>query len=470
MRFLGPNFLLKSSLAQRLYHEVAAKQSIYDYHCHLVPADIAKNRVHKNLYEIWLAGDHYKWRAMRWAGVDEDYISGPRDPYEKYLAWAKVMPKLIGNPVHQWAHLELQRYFDIPLILSEGTAKEIWTEAERKLPDLSTWEILRKFKVALVGTTDDPQDDLSHHRQLAGSELQTRVYPSFRPDRAILMDGTSAYRDYLQRLGLAAEIAIEDLESLQEALRRTHHKFHELGSRISDHGIAYLPNTSCDSKEASRILAMALHGGRIHHVQQNAFVVYMMRYLARLDFSSNWTQQLHLGARRNVSTRLRVNMGADAGGDCIGDFPQGAGLCKFLNHLDRTNHLPRTILYNHHPDDNYVFATIAGVFQRGPQPGKIQWGASWWFLDQRDGIRLHLRTLSQVGLLSTFVGMLTDSRSWMSFPRHEFFRRVLCDYLADEVEAGLIPDDWDLLSQLVLAVCFQNANEYFGMEVNPSPR
>ncbi len=464
MVFLGSNFLLKTPLAQRLYHEVAAGMPIYDFHCHLSPEDIATNRIHANLFEIWLAGDHYKWRAMRWAGVDENLISGSADPYDKYLAWAAAMPKLIGNPVHQWAHLELRRYFNIDLLLSPQTAGEIWTETERQLSNLSTWKILEKFRVALVGTTDDPQDSLSHHRKVVKAGLSTRVYPTFRPDRAMLIEGTEAYRRLLAKLGEEAGVDIRDLESLEEALRVIHGRFHALGSRLSDHGLSHLPNCAFSDWEAAEILSAAIRQDSISKAQQEGFIAYLMNYLAKLDHAAGWTQQLHLGARRNVSSRLLRILGADAGGDCIGDFSQGAGLCRFLDELDRADQLPQTILYNIHPADNYPFATIAGVFQQGPRKGKIQWGPGWWFLDQRDGIRKQIETLAQVGILSTFVGMLTDSRSWMSFPRHEYFRRILCDYLADEVEAGLIPDDWESLQQLVSAICYGNSKSFFQME------
>jgi glucuronate isomerase len=467
MNFLNPNFLLKTALAQRLYHEVAAGLPIYDYHCHLSPADIATDRIHDNLYDIWLAGDHYKWRAMRWAGVDEGLISGNADPYDKYMAWATALPQLVGNPVHQWAHLELRRYFGIDLLLTPRTAHEIWTECQAKLPELSTWKILKKFQVVLVGTTDDPQSTLVHHRTIAESSLKTRVYPSFRPDRAVLIDGSNAYREYLVRLGQEAGVNICDLDSLQDSLRIIHARFHELGSRLSDHGLAHLPDCLADAAEARKVLSSALDRNAISKSQQDAFICYLMRYLAKLDRDAGWTQQLHLGARRNVSSRLLTVIGPDAGGDCIGDYSQGAGLCRFLDDLDRDDQLPRTVLYNNHPADNHLFATIAGVFQRGPQKGRIQWGSGWWFLDQRDGIRQQLQTLAQVGLLSTFIGMLTDSRSWMSFPRHEYFRRVLCDYLADEVEMGLIPDDWEGLQELVKGICFRNAQAYFQMEFEP---
>lgn len=463
--FLGPDFLLRGETARRLYHGVAAGLPIYDYHGHLSPTDLAENRCYSNLHEIWLEGDHYKWRAMRAAGIPESHITGSASPYEKYLAWAEVVPQVLGNPLYHWTHLELRRYFQIESLLNPDTAAEIWDESARQLKSLSTWSILERFRVALIATTDDPSTSLDAHRRLAVSSLATRVYPTFRPDRALDLSRPEAFASYLQLLGARHNLAIRRLDDLLLALERSHQAFHDLGSRISDHGLEAIPVEGCGHDEAESIFSNVLEGRTPSPLESRRFLRAMLEHCARIDASHGWTQQFHLGARRNPSTRLMCEFGPDAGGDCIGDEPQGTGLCSFLDALDQVDNLPRTILYNINPRDNYLFATIAGSFQRGPTRGKLQWGSGWWFLDQRDGIRAQLRDLAQLGLLSGFVGMLTDSRSMMSFPRHEYFRRILCDLVGNWVDAGELPWDESLLTNLIEGICFHNAYAYFGMQV-----
>ncbi len=465
MALLNHDFLLSSEIATRLYHEVASHLPIYDYHCHLSAADLSENRRYDNLHELWLAGDHYKWRAMRAAGVEEHFITGAADPFEKFQAWARTVPLTLRNPLYVWTHLELRRYFQIELRLCPRTAREIWQEANRQLGELDTQTVLQRFRVALIGTTDDPSDDLRHHQRLRTLALPTRVYPSFRPDRYLNLTGGDGQAG-LERLERAQGCTCQTFGDFLQALERAHDRFHSAGCRVSDHGLMALPHGESSASEAERIFQQVRGGQQVPARDAATFTHFLIRFFGRLDATSEWTQQLHLGAFRNVNSRLFRDVGPDAGGDSIGDARQGPGLAQFLDDLDREDLLPRTILYNLNPADNYLFASMAGNFQRGPTPGKIQWGSGWWFLDQADGIRWQLDALSRLGLLGCFVGMLTDSRSLMSYPRHEYFRRVLCNMLGDDVARGEIPDDWDILSDVVSRICFRNARDYFGLELS----
>jgi len=458
--FLDRDFLLSSDIAQRLYHGSAASQAILDYHCHLSPKDIAENRRFNDLYEIWLEGDHYKWRAMRANGVPERHITGDATPREKFLAWARTVPYTLRNPLYHWTHLELQRYFEITDLLDESSAPAVWDQANARLAsDLTTHGILKKFRVEVVCTTDDPTDDLCHHRAIAKSNLSTLVFPAFRPDKALAIDAPD-FPAWIAKLSAAANIDVRDLNSLLNALRKRHDEFHSLGCRLSDHGLDYCFATPCSEQIAAAIFAKALQSTAISEEEHSLFASFMMLFFAHLDAEKGWTKQLHLGALRNVNYSARQTIGADSGYDTVGDFPQIGPLAAYLDLLANENALPRMIIYNNNPRDTFAFATLIGSFQSGDEPGKIQYGSAWWFLDQKEGITAQINALSNVGLLSRFIGMVTDSRSFMSYPRHEYFRRILCEIIGQDVERGELPNDSALLSQLIEDVCYRNANNY----------
>ncbi len=465
--FLHDDFLLTTATARRLYHEVAKDRPIYDYHCHLPPDQIAANRSFANLTQVWLAGDHYKWRALRTAGVDEDLITGAASSdYDKFLAYCRVVPQLVRNPLHHWSHLELRRFFGIDLPINEANAPKIWELANAKLatPAFTTHGILTANKVAVVCTTDDPADSLEHHVAIAKSGLKTRVYPTYRADKLMAVAAPEVFNAWCEQLAARAETAIGDLPSLLAALDKRHAFFHSLGGRLSDHGLENLPDADCTEAEAAAIFAQTRAGRAATPEQAAKWLWYVMLFLGRLDAGRGWTKQLHLGALRNNNSRLLKRLGADAGVDSIGDFPQARALSRYLDALDREGALPKVVLYNLNPADNYVFATMAGNFQDGSTAGKIQFGSGWWFLDQKEGMEWQLNALSSLGLLSRFVGMLTDSRSFLSYPRHEYFRRILCKLLGEDVEAGLIPDDATALDALVRDICHDNAAAFFGLE------
>ena len=456
--FLSEDFLLSSATAQRLYRQSAEPQPILDYHCHLNPKDIAENRRFANLFEIWLEGDHYKWRAMRANGVAERYCTGDASPYEKFLAWARTVPYTLRNPLYHWTHLELQRYFAINELLDEHSAPSIWERANAALEKLRAHEILKKFRVEALCTTDDPVDDLRWHWQIAKSNLPTRVHPAFRPDRALKI-GAPEFSPWLKRLEKSANVHIRNLNSFLDALRKRHDYFHSLGCRLSDHGLDYCYGTPCSDRTAARIFLKARQQKAISKEEQDQFASFLMLLFGRLDAEKGWTKQLHLGALRNVNTAARLNIGADTGFDSIGDWPQLGPLATYLDLLARENALPRMILYNVNPADTFAIATLIGSFQ-SDEPGKLQYGSAWWFLDQKQGITAQLDALSNTGLLSRFVGMVTDSRSFMSYPRHEYFRRVLCDIVGRDVERGELPADEALLGRMITDICYGNATGY----------
>jgi glucuronate isomerase len=463
--FLGEDFLLSNDIARRLYHDHAASQPIFDYHCHLSPKDIAENRRFANLCEIWLEGDHYKWRAMRANGVPERYITGDAPPYEKFLAWARTVPYTLRNPLYHWTHLELQRYFGIKELLDEKSAPAIWERANSALAhDLTAHGILNTFRVEVVCTTDDPADDLRHHRAIAKSKLATRVFPAFRPDKALAI-GTEEFARWIKQLAPVANVEIRDLDTFLAALRKRHDEFHALGCRISDHGLDHCFANPCSERTAAEIFSKAQAQHAISTEERTQFASFMMLFFARLDAEKGWTKQLHLGARRNVNSAARRQLGPDAGYDTIGDFSQIPSLTAYLDLLAQENALPRMILYNVNPSDTFSFATLIGCFQGGEQPGKIQYGGAWWFLDQKQGITAQLDALSNVGLLSRFIGMVTDSRSFMSYPRHEYFRRILCDLIGQDVTRGELPNDDALLRRLVEDICYGNARRYLQLPI-----
>ena len=465
LEFIHENFLLHSAPAQRLYHDYAAGEPILDFHTHLPAAEIAANRRFRDLYEIWLEGDHYKWRAMRANGVPELYCTGAATPFDKFLAWARTVPFAIRNPLYDWTHLELKRYFGVRESLNESTAAPIWDRANAVLKELSAQQILRNFGVRAICTTDDPCDDVAPHRKINAANLGFRTYPTFRPDSAMQVHSPELFNSWVEHLEAAANVDISGFPSFLDALKRRHTAFHEAGGRMSDHGLTQVPVASCTEAGAGQIFAKLRSGAIPTPDDQERFSSFLMLYFGHLDAERKWTQQLHIGAIRNTNTRAMKALGPNTGFDSIGDSPQAAALCTFLDLLDRENCLPKTIVYNVNPAENYAFATATGNFQDGTIPGKLQLGSAWWFLDQKQGIKWQLDALSNTGLLSCFVGMVTDSRSFMSFPRHEYFRRILCDLLGSEMEAGDLPRDEKLIGSIVRNICFANARDYLGLEI-----
>jgi len=465
MEFIHDDFLLETKTARRLYHDFAASEPILDYHCHLSPEDIVRDRRFQDLFEIWLEGDHYKWRLMRANGVAERYCTGDAAPFEKFLAWARTVPAALRNPAYHWTHLELKRYFGIGQLLDESSAESIWQIANRLLrfTDLTTKGILQKFRVHGLCTVDDPCDDLRHHRALASATEEFVVFPSFRPDWALAVDTPQEFNAWLERLQAASDTHISCFHDFLAALKQRHDFFHAHGARLSDHGLEHCYAAPSTEQEASAIFARARAGKPATREEKEQFASHLLLFFGRLDAEKGWTQQLHIGALRNVNTLGFCELGRDRGFDTIGDGHQIAPLCAFLDRLNRENSLPKTILYNLNPADNYAFSAAAGSFQQGPLTGKIQFGSGWWFLDHKEGIEWQLNALSNTGLLSRFIGMLTDSRSFMSFPRHEYFRRVLCNLLGREVEKGELPGDEKLVGAMVRDICFRNAQRYLAL-------
>lgn len=465
MPFIHDDFLLQSATARRLYHEHAEAQPILDYHCHLPPKDIAENRRFNNLFEIWLEGDHYKWRAMRANGVDERYCTGDASPHEKFLAWARTVPNTLRNPLYHWTHLEMKRYFGIETLLDEESAESVWERANELLAgeDLSAQGILKKFHVTALCTTDDPTDDLRWHKKIAASGLGTKVFPAYRPDKALAVHVPPQFNEWVGKLAEASNRDIASFSDFLRALRSRHDVFHAHGCRLSDHGLNHCFADSCTESEATAIYDKARSCQEVSPEEHAAFASYLMLFFGRLDAEKGWTKQLHLGARRNNSTRAFESLGADVGFDSIGDWHQLDALGAYLDALDREGALPKTIVYNLNPADNYAFATMIGNFQDGRIAGKIQLGSGWWFLDQKEAMEWQMNALSNCGLLSQFVGMLTDSRSFMSYPRHEYFRRVLCNLIGEDVEKGLLPNSERLLGNLISRICHGNAKSYLAL-------
>ncbi len=469
--FLSDDFLLQSPTARHLYHEHAAPQPIIDYHCHLPPDQIAQNRQFANITQIWLYGDHYKWRAMRANGVNERFVTGDASDWEKFEKWAETVPYTVRNPLYHWTHLELRRYFGITELLNKDSARRIYDQCNALLqtPEYAVQGLLTKMNVKVVCTTDDPADSLEHHQAIAGQEFGTRILPTFRPDKAMTPEAGD-YRAYLDRLGAAAGVSILTYADLQAALRQRHDFFASLGGRLSDHGLEQIYAADYTEDEVAAIFGKASAGEALSLKEIEQFKSAMLIFLAELDWEKGWTQQFHLGALRNNNARALRELGPDTGWDSIGDFSQAQALSRFLDRLDNQDKLAKTILYNLNPADNDVFATMIGDFQDGSVAGKMQFGSGWWFLDQKDGMEKQLNSLSNMGLLSRFVGMLTDSRSFLSFPRHEYFRRILCNLLGRDVEAGELPaEELPWLGQLVENISYGNANAYFGFEKAAAP-
>ncbi|WP_106475689.1 glucuronate isomerase [Phytohalomonas tamaricis] len=466
--FLTEDFMLGNDFARRLFHDYAADQPIIDYHCHLPPAEIARDYRFKNLTEIWLKGDHYKWRAMRWNGVDERFCTGDAPDRDKFQVWAETVPKTVGNPLYHWTHLELRRPFGITdVTLNGATAEQVWTRCNEMLamPEFSARGILKQMKVRMVGTTDDPIDDLSHHHAIADdASFDIQILPSFRPDKAFKIEDPG-FTAYMEKLGAAADVAITRFGDLCTALDKRLDHFADHGCRISDHALDVVLYGEADEVTLDRLLARRMNGETLNQDEVAQFRTAVLIYLARQYQARGWVQQYHIGALRNNNTRLFERLGPDTGFDSINDQPIAMALSRLLDAMDRSDDLPKTILYNLNPADYEVVATMAGNFQDGSVPGKIQFGSGWWFNDQKDGMTRQIMQLSQLGLLSRFVGMLTDSRSFLSYTRHEYFRRLLCQMIGGWVEAGEAPDDIELLGGMVEDICFNNARDYFGFEV-----
>ncbi len=465
--FMDADFLLQTKTAIKLYHEHAANMPIYDYHCHLPPQEIAEDKQYDNLGEIWLGGDHYKWRGMRTNGVDEKYCTGDAVWREKFQKWAETVPQTLRNPLYHWTHLELQGYFDIDTLLSPETADEIYDECTEKLrtPEYSARNLMRKMNVKLVCTTDDPIDDLKWHKQIAADGFEIKVLPTFRPDKAANLADPEAYQLYVQSLEKAADTVVNSFSSLVAAVDKRHAYFHSVGCRLSDHGVAYVPDVEAAPSELDAIFNKVMAGNTISVEEQDAFLAAFLYEAGKMNHSRGWAQQFHVGVFRNNNSRLFNALGPDTGFDSIADYRQGPGFVRLLDRLDSSNQLAKSILYNINPSDNELFATMIGNYQDGSIPGKIQFGSGWWFLDQKDGMEKQMNALSNLGLLSRFVGMLTDSRSFLSYPRHEYFRRILCNLIGNDVENGEIPADMELLGMMVENICYNNAVEYFGIEV-----
>jgi glucuronate isomerase len=464
--FIHDDFLLQNKAARKLYHEHAAEMPIIDYHNHLPPDEIAADYRFSNLTEIWLKGDHYKWRAMRTAGVDERFITGDATDREKFQAWAETVPLTLKNPLYHWTHLELKRYFDVDEPLNGDTAGRIWDHTENCLqkPEFSTRSLLERMNVEVVCTTDDAADTLAHHQAYAGEDRRFDMYPTFRPDKAMNIEQTEAFREYVNRLEQISGISISGYRDYLEALRQRHDFFHTMGCRASDHGIEEPYAGDYTESDVAAIFNRVRDGADPSEADVYTFKSALMYEFARMDFEKGWVFQMHIGALRNNNTKGFQSLGPDTGFDSIGDLPVARPLSRFLDRLEADDCLPRTILYNLNPADNAIISTMIGNFMAGGIPGRIQHGAAWWFHDQKEGMEEHLQTLANMSLLSHFVGMVTDSRSFLSFPRHEYYRRVLCHMLGTDIEQGIIPSDYKMVGDMVKKLCYENARQYFSFK------
>jgi glucuronate isomerase len=460
--FLGENFLLHSEYAQQLYHSHGSKLPINDYHNHLSPKDIAEDRKFNNLTEIWLEGDHYKWRAMRACGVAEKFCTGEGSPKEKFMQWAATVPQTLRNPLYHWTHLELKNYFGITQLLNSETASSIYEKCTEMLQtkEYSTRSLLKKMNVETLCTTDDPCDDLLNHSKMNDSNT-IKMLPTFRPDKAYAFEDVTAYNNYLKKLSEVANIEINSLDNLLFALEKRMDYFQQHSCKLSDHGLEKLPSYQTSYAKAKVMFDLVLQKTVLPKRNIESLRLFILTHLSRLYHAKGWAQQFHLGAIRNTNLRKKIELGADTGFDSIGDSLQVKSMASFFSNLDSDNQLAKTIIYNLNPAFNEAFATMIGNFNDGIIKGKMQWGSSWWFLDQKDGIEKQLNTLSNIGLLSQFVGMVTDSRSFMSFPRHEYFRRILCQLIGDDMKKGELPNDFKMMGELVENVSYFNTKNYF---------
>lgn len=462
-KFMDDNFLLQTKTAEKLYHEHAKKFPIIDYHCHLIPQEVGDDKQYENITQAWLYGDHYKWRGMRSNGVNERYCTGDASDWEKFEKWAETVPMTIRNPLYHWTHLELRRYFGIEDLLNPATAKNIYDKTSSLLntKEYSVRGLMTKMNVEVVCTTDDPVDDLAYHQKVKDEGFVIKVLPTWRPDKAMAVENTSIYNQYLNKLAEVSGIDINSYQSLLDALKKRHDFFNDFGCRLSDHGLENFYAEPYTQSEVESIFDKIRSGNNLSGDEIIKIKSALLYEFALLDHARGWTQQFHIGAMRNNNTRLFRKLGPDTGFDSIGDYSVASPMSRFLDNLDVDNKLAKTILYNLNPRDNEVMATMLGNFQDGSVPGKIQFGSGWWFLDQKGGMEKQMNALSTLGLLSRFVGMLTDSRSLLSYPRHEYFRRILCNLLGNDVENGEIPNDMNLLGEMVENICYYNAKNYF---------
>ncbi len=468
-KFITDDFMLQSKIAKDLYNNYAKKMPIFDYHCHLPVKEVADDKIFENITQVWLYGDHYKWRAMRSNGVDEKYCTGNAADYEKFEAWAKTVPYTLRNPLYHWTHLELARYFDIDdKLLNEDTAKDIYDKSSEIVNSkkFSARNIMRKMNVKAVCTTDDPIDSLEHHKKIKDDGFEVKVLPTFRPDKGMAVESVENFNKWVDKLQEVSNTNINDYNSYIEAIKKRHDFFHETGCRISDHGIETVYAEDYTDNEIKNIFDKIRSKNELTQEEIKKFKSAMLVEFAKMDHARNWTYQIHYGAIRNNNTRLFKALGPDTGFDSIGDFEVAKPMSKFMDKLDINNQLPKVIIYNLNPRDNELIAAMLGNFQDGSIPGKIQFGSGWWFLDQKDGMTRQINALSNLGLLSRFVGMLTDSRSLLSYPRHEYFRRILCNLLGTDIENGEIPEDLELVGKMVENISFNNAKEYFGIKLD----
>lgn len=464
--FITDDFLLHSESAKRLYHNYAKSQPIFDYHSHLSPKDIAQDRQFENLTQIWLEGDHYKYRAMRANGIDEKFITGDADDYQKFLKWAETVPYTLRNPLYHWTHLELKNYFGIDILLNTASAEDIYNTCNDLLqqPEYSVKNLLRKMNVKVVGTTDDPTDDLIYHKQLRDENFEIAVLPSFRPDKATEIEKGEPFINWVHQLEKSVSYSIFDFPTFIGALKERHDFFHEMGCRISDHGHVNFYALDYTSTEVAQIFEKGLSAEKLSDIEVDKYKSAVLYELALMNKEKSWTQQFHVGAIRNNNIKMLQDIGPDQGFDSIGDLNMADNMSRFFGRLVKSDALSQTIVYNLNPRDNEMFASMAANFNDGSTPGKMQYGAAWWFLDQRDGMEKQINVLSNFGLLSRFVGMVTDSRSFLSFPRHEYFRRILCGILGDEMQKEELPNDWNLIGSMVEAICYKNAKGYFNIK------
>lgn len=461
---MDANFLLKTETAQHLYHHHAAPMPIIDYHCHLSPQMIAEDYRFKTITELWLGGDHYKWRAMRANGVDEHYITGDADDWDKFLKWAETVPYTFRNPLYHWTHLELRTAFGITETLNPDSAKRIYDACNAKLAEegMSARGLMKRYNVRVVCTTDDPIDSLEHHRSIRESGFEVKVLPTWRPDKAMAVNDSTNYRKYINQLGQVSGVNIQTYAQLLEALQIRHDFFASEGCKVADHGVSAFPWAECTNEEAASLFSQVIAGQTLQPAEVLKLQTAILLELCRMNHAKGWVQQFHFGPMRNVNSRMFRQLGPDTGFDTIGDYTNGQALARFLDALNADGQLTKTILYNINPGENAVIAAMAANFQDGSIPGKIQFGSGWWFNDQIDGMEQQMNTLSLQGLLSRFVGMLTDSRSFVSYPRHEYFRRILCNLVGQDVEEGLIPEsEMPRVEAMIEDICYNNAKQYF---------
>lgn len=466
MNFINKDFLLKSDTAKKLYNDYAKKQPIFDFHCHLNPKEIYENNNFKDITEAWLGGDHYKWRAMRSAGVDEKYITGDADSFEKFKMWAKTIQYAIGNPLYHWAHLELQRFFGIYEPLTENNAKEIFDKVNSLLSqdNFKVRELIKKSNVKTVFTTDDPADTLEYHKLIKeDSSITFNVRPAFRPDKALNIDAKT-FAEYIEKLASSASSEIKSFDDLKAVLVKRMNLFDEMGCKASDHAFVYVPFIEADKNEIENIFTNALNGEVISKIDADKYKTSLMKFLGCEYHKRNWAMEIHMNIKRDNNTKMFEKLGPDSGFDCIGDYSSCEGLTGLLNSLEYKNSLPKTILFAGNPSDNQVIGTILGCFQSSETASKIQFGTAWWFNDNKDGMEIQIKTLGNLGILGKFIGMLTDSRSFLSYPRHEYFRRILCNIIGQWIEDGEYDNNIEFAGKIISDICYNNAMEYFDVK------